>query len=67
MKRLFGGQFFVDSEASRRRGIMENIRLQNLIRLSTSKKTTEFSTPKENASNMETLRRFYGQCRKQKK
>lgn len=55
------------SKATRKRGIMDNICLRNLIRFSTSKKTTEFSSPKENAGNMETVPRFYRQCRKQKK
>ena len=55
------------SKATRKRGIMDNICLRNLIRFSTSKKTTEFSSPKENAGNMETVPRFYRQCRKKKK
>ena len=55
------------SKATRKRGITDNICLRNLIRFSTSKKTTELSAPKENVGNMETVPRFYGQCRKQKK
>lgn len=64
---LFRDHVFVDSEASRRRNIIDNTRLRNLIGLSTSQKAIELSALKENASNMEAVLRFYGQCRKQKK
>lgn len=64
---LFRDQVFVDSEASRSRDIIDNTRLRNLIGLSTSQKAIELSALKENASNMEAVLRFCGQCRKQKK